>query len=239
MEQLTETMQQHQEILEQADTVRVEKEELDAALQQNLAQIQKVRQALDNARSVLEGMDDKEGAEPDQKNKVEEVSAGPELFETPFVSTSSAPYEQNLRSEIASTASAFSNRSIIVHTDIHDLPEVEESVRELLSEILKLMQTNAIEASPNDSSISIEIFADPDTENGGIELRVTDHGGGLSKLEQAHLLRFAKAPAIRSPRASGMQPHCEKPSKKCVRQEGIFGSKAIKINPPLTVSVCR
>lgn len=193
LEQLTETMQQHQEILEQADTVRVEKEELDAALQQNLAQIQKVRQALDNARSVLEGMDDKEGAEPDQKNKVEEVSAGPELFETPFVSTSSAPYEQDLRSEIASTASAFSNRSIIVHTDIHDLPEVEESVRELLSEILKLMQTNAIEASPNDSSISIEIFANPDTENGGIELRVTDHGGGLSKLEQAHLLRFAKS----------------------------------------------
>ena len=174
---LEETLQKQAAAFAEVESLRRQKAELEAELTKNNEKLASLKHALASAQEVLSG----ESLTPTAKVEPE-ASEGSEMLSgnqaAAAVESTLKEYTNNLNSH-----------TIQLENRLQELPLVPRRVFATLQKVLQSLVSNAVAASPQGSSIFVELLPSEDqTLSESLEIRVTDQGGGLSEAEQSAFL---------------------------------------------------
>ena len=189
---LEETLQKQAAAFAEVESLRRQKAELEAELTKNNEKLASLKHALASAQEVLSG----ESLTPTAKVEPE-ASEGSEMLSgnqaAAAVESTLKEYTNNLNSH-----------TIQLENRLQALPSVPRRVLATLQKVLQSLVSNAIAASPQGSSISVELMPSEDqTLPESLEIRVTDQGGGLSEAEQHAFLSFVTGAENDIPKSIG------------------------------------
>jgi signal transduction histidine kinase len=174
---LEETLQEQAAAFAEVESLRQQKAELEAALTKNNAKLTSLKHALASAQEVLSG----ESLTPTAKLEPE-ANEGSETLSGNQVA---AAVETTLKE----STNNLDSHTIQLENRLEALPLVPRGVLITLQKVLQSLLSNAIAASPQGSSIYVELLpSDDQTLPESLEIRVTDQGGGLSEVEQSTFL---------------------------------------------------
>ena len=189
---LEETLQKQAAAFAEVESLRQQKSELEAALTKNNEKLASLKQALVNAQEVLSG----ESLTP--TDKVEPGAS--ESSEMLSGSQAAAAAESALKEY----TNNFNSHTIQLENRLQTLPLVPRRVFATLQKVLQSLVSNAVAASPQGSSISVELLPSDDLNlPESLEIRVTDRGGGLSEAEQRAFLSFVTGAENDIPKSIG------------------------------------
>jgi signal transduction histidine kinase len=189
---LEETLQKQAAAFAEVESLRQQKAELEEALTKNNEKLASLKHTLASAQEVLSG----ESFTP--TDKVErEASEGSEMLSgnqaAAAVESALKEYTNNLNSH-----------TIQLENRLQELPLVPRRVFATLQKVLQSLVSNAVAASPQGSSISVELLPSDDLNlPESLEIRVTDRGGGLSEAEQRAFLSFVTSAENDIPKSIG------------------------------------
>jgi len=174
---LEETLQEQAAAFAEVESLRQQNAELEAALTKTNAKLTSLKQALASAQEVLSGVVLAPSAKVEpNSNEASEMLSGSQAAAA--VESTLKEYTNNLNSH-----------TIQLENRLEALPLVPRGVLATLQKVLQSLVSNAIAASPQGSSISVELLPSEDqTLSESLEIRVTDQGGGLSEAEQSAFL---------------------------------------------------
>ena len=189
---LEETLQKQAAAFAEVESLRRQKAELEAELTKNNEKLASLKHALASAQEVLSG----ESLTP--TTKVEpEASEGSEML-------SGIQAAAALEATLKENTNTLDSHTIQLENRLQALPLVPRSVLATLQKVLQSLVSNAIAASPQGSSISVELLpSDDQTIPESLEIRVTDQGGGLSEAEQHAFLSFVTGTENDIPKSIG------------------------------------
>jgi signal transduction histidine kinase len=167
LEDLQNTLQQNEATIAQAEALRLEKERLEHSMAQNTQQMEGLRNALDQARNMLEQMSPQSAVGAKDRPALGLTDELQALFD----SINSKTDQKQICICIENTLSA------------EPSPENKSHLLQLSRSLLQ----NALSASKAGSEILLEVL--PSQDNPGyVELRVSDAGPGLSPEDQTKFL---------------------------------------------------
>jgi len=189
---LEETLQKQAAAFAEVESLRQQKAELEEALTKNNKKLASLKHTLASAQEVLSG----ESLTPTAKVEPE-ASEGSEMLSgnqaAAAVESTLKEYTNNLNSH-----------TIQLENRLQALPLIPQRVFATLQKVLQSLVSNAIAASPQGSSISVELLPSDDlTLPESLEIRVTDRGGGLSEAEQRAFLSFVTGAENDIPKSIG------------------------------------
>jgi len=176
---LEETLQEQAAAFAEVESLRQQKAELEAALTKTNAKLNSLKQALASAQEVLSGVVLAPSAKVEpNSNEASEMLSGSQAAAA--VESTLKEYTNNLNSH-----------TIQLENRLEALPLVSRGVLTTLQKVLQSLVSNAVAASPQGSSIFVELLPSEDqTLSESLEIRVTDQGGGLSEAEQSAFLNL-------------------------------------------------
>jgi signal transduction histidine kinase len=138
-----------------------------------------LKQALASAQEVLSGVVLAPSAKVEpNSNEASEMLSG---------SQAAAAVESTLKEY----TNKLNSHTIQLENRLEALPLVSRGVLTTLQKVLQSLVSNAVAASPQGSSIFVELLPSEDqTLSESLEIRVTDQGGGLSEAEQSAFLNL-------------------------------------------------
>jgi signal transduction histidine kinase len=161
------------------ESLRQQKAELEEALTKNNEKLASLKHTLASAQEVLSG----ESLTPTAKVEPE-ASEGSEMLSG---SQAAAAVESTLKEY----TNKLNSHTIQLENRLEALPLVSRGVLTTLQKVLQSLVSNAVAASPQGSSIFVELLPSEDqTLSESLEIRVTDQGGGLSEAEQSAFLNL-------------------------------------------------
>ncbi len=167
LEDLQNTLQQNAATVAQAESLRLEKEQLERSMAQNTQQIEGLRTALDQARNMLEQMSPQSVIRSEDKPTLDLTDEIKALFES-------------IKSEL--------NRKETRIRIENSLPaEPDSGNKSHLLQLSRALLQNALSVSRAGSEILLEVLPSQD-QPGYIELRVSDAGPGLKPEDQTRFL---------------------------------------------------
>ncbi len=189
---LEETLQKQAAAFAEVESLRRQKAELEAELTKNNEKLANLKHALASAQEVLSGDSLTSTA------KVEpEASEGSEML-------SGIQAAAALEATLKESANSLDSHMIQLENRLQALPPIPRRVLATLQKVLQSLVSNAIAASPQGSSISVEFLpSDDQTLPESLEIRVTDQGGGLSEAEQHAFLSFVTGAENDIPKSIG------------------------------------
>jgi len=189
---LEDTLQKQAAAFAEVESLRQQKAELEAALIKNHEKLASLKHTLASAQEVLSGESLTSTA------KVEpEASEGSEMLSG---SQAAAAVESTLKEY----TNNLNSHTIQLENRLQALPLIPQTVFATLQKVLQSLVTNAVAASPQGSSISVELLPSDDlTLPESLEIRVTDRGGGLSEAEQRAFLSFVTGAENDIPKSIG------------------------------------
>jgi signal transduction histidine kinase len=189
---LEETLQKQAAAFAEVETLRQQKDDLEEALAKNTEKLSNLKRALASAQEVLSG----ESLTPTAKIEPE-ASEGSEMLSG---SQAAAAVESTLK-EYTNNLNSY---TIQLKNRLQALPLIPQRVFATLQKVLQSLVSNAVAASPQGSSISVELLPSDDlTLPESLEIRVTDRGGGLSEAEQRAFLSFVTGAENDIPKSIG------------------------------------
>ena len=190
---LEETLQKQAAAFAEVESLRRQKAELEAELTKNNEKLASLKHALASAQEVLSS----EVLAPTAKVEPE-ASEGSEMLSG---IQAAAALEATLKESATNT---LDSHTIQLENRLQALPSVPRRVLATLQKVLQSLVSNAIAASPQGSSISVEFLSSEDqTLRESLEIRVTDQGGGLSEAEQHAFLSFVTGAENDIPKSIG------------------------------------
>jgi len=174
------------------ESLRQQKAELEAALTKTNAKFTNLKQALASAQEVLSGVVLAPSAKVEpNSNEASEMLSGSQAAAA--VESTLKEYTNNLNSH-----------TIQLENRLEALPLVSRGVLATLQKVLQSLVSNAVAASPQGSSIFVELLPSEDqTLSESLEIRVTDQGGGLSEAEQSAFLSLLTGTENELPKSIG------------------------------------
>ncbi len=138
------------------------------------------------------------GESPTPTAKVEpEANEGSDMLSSNQVAAA-------LEATLKESANTLDSHTIQLENRLQAIPLVPRRVLATLQKVLKSLVSNAIAASPQGSSISVELLPSEDqTLPESLEIHVTDQGGGLSEAEQRAFLSFVTGAENDIPKSIG------------------------------------
>jgi len=189
---LEETLQKQAAAFAEVESLRQKKAELEAALTKNNEKLTSLKYVLASAQEVLSGesLNSTARIEP-EANEGSEMLSGSQAAAA--VEAALKEYTNNLNSH-----------TIQLENRLEALPLVPRGVLATLQKVLQSLVSNAIAASPQGSSIFVELLPSEDqTLPESLEIRVTDQGGGLSEAEQSAFLSLLTGAENELPKSIG------------------------------------
>ena len=180
LEELQATLRQNEATIAQAEALRLEKERLEQSMAQNAAQVAGLREALDQARGMLEQMDS--GQLP------------------PDTSKPTASFSDDLTALLDEFKSEFTEKQIRVRAENKLSAEPDLRSKAQLLHLSRSLLRNALSVSKVGSEVLLEALASQEYP-GFVELRASDAGPGLKPEEQVGFLASLEAAP-----ESGRQP---------------------------------
>ena len=189
---LEETLQEQAAAFAEVESLRQQKAELEAALTKTNAKLTSLKQALASAQEVLSGVVLAPSAKVEpNSNEASEMLSGSQAAAA--VEAALKEYTDNLNSH-----------TIQLENRLESLPLVPRGVLATLQKVLQSLVSNAVAASPQGSSIFVELLPSEDqTLSESLEIRVTDQGGGLSEAEQSAFLSLLTGAENELPQSIG------------------------------------
>jgi len=171
LEELQNTLRQNEATIAQAETLRLEKEELERSMAQNALQVEGLRSALDQARTLLEQM-----------------STDNSMLETkePF-----RTFDHALQVMVHDLKVEFEQKQIRVRLENAYSAEPDPEKKTQLLQLSRSLLQNALAVSKAGSEVLLEVLPSQD-HPGFVELRVSDAGPGLKPEEQTAFLKNLK-----------------------------------------------
>jgi len=189
---LEETLQKQAAAFAEVESLRRQKAELEAELTKNNEKLASLKHALASAQEVLSG----ESLTPTAKVEPE-ASEGSEML-------SGIQAAAALEATLKESANTLDSHTIQLENRLQAIPSIPRRVLATLQKVLHSLVSNAIAASPQGSSISVEFLSSEDqTLRESLEIRVTDQGGGLSEAEQHAFLSFVTGAENDIPKSIG------------------------------------
>ena len=174
---LEETLQKQAAAFAEVETLRQQKNDLEEALAKNTEKLSNLKRALASAQELLSGTT----PTPSGKDNSETGKSAEMLSGSQAAAVVQAMLEENTENR--------DSYDIQLKSQIDSLPTIPQKVLATLQKVLQNLLRNAIAASPQGSSIFIELMPSEDQSlPESLEIRVTDQGGGLSKAEQSAFL---------------------------------------------------
>lgn len=205
---LSKTIADNKAALEEAELLKTQKNNLEQTLAKNSQHIASLRDALENARNVINQL--VITTEPEQEASTSSLEPSAlesiEIEEQPLQikSTDSEAALKALRATIRETATSFASRKIKLTEKMDVLPVIPGNLLPLLQEVLTHLEINALSASPDQGEVIIEISPEEsETEPPSIEIRVIDQGGGLSEQEQVQFINLLSRSGFPMPAGVG------------------------------------
>ena len=189
---LEETLQEQAAVFAEVESLRRQKAELEATLTKNNEKLVSLKNALASAQELLSGesLTSTTKVEP-EASEVSEMLSGNQV---------AAALEATLKE----SANTLDSHTIQLENRLQALPLVPRRVLATLQKVLQSLVSNAIAASPQGSSISVELLpSDDQTLPESLEIRVTDQGGGLSEAEQHAFISFVTGEENDIPKSIG------------------------------------
>ncbi|MFZ3071040.1 MAG: hypothetical protein WA110_07970 [Anaerolineaceae bacterium] len=241
IDSLSETIKSNQATIAQAEELKQQKNALEETLARNSQHISNLREALENARNVINQLIlMPEPGQVSAKASPEALLLSEDHSRQP-TAPSQDPAEKAaalaLRTTMEEVAISFMSREIQLHSSIDPLPEVSPDLVSLLQEVLELLEVNAFSASPNQGEVNIAIGAGvSQNDQPTIEMQVTDQGGGLSEQEQTQFVRMLTRSGFPVPSGIGDAVALRKAIKLVQRAKGHWWIHS-QINQPTTYLV--
>ncbi len=189
---LEETLQEQAAVFAEVESLRRQKAELEATLTKNNEKLVSLKNALASAQELLSGesLTSTTKVEP-EASEVSEMLSGNQV---------AAALEATLKE----SANTLDSHTIQLENRLQALPLVPRRVLATLQKVLQSLLSNAIAASPQGSSIYVELLpSDDQTLPESLEIRVTDQGGGLSEAKQHAFISFVTGEENDIPKSIG------------------------------------
>ena len=167
LEDLQNTLQQNEATIAQAETLRLEKEQLEHTMAQNALQVEGLRTALDQARNMLEQMDPKAS--------------------TVVASEPPASLADALQLLIEDLRLEAERKHLRLHVETRLTAEPNSENKAQLLQLSRSLLHNALAVSKTGSEVLLEVLPSQD-HPGYVELRVSDGGPGLKPEDQTAFL---------------------------------------------------
>ena len=168
LEDLQSTLRQNEATVVQAEALRIEKEQLERSMAQNALQVEGLRAALDQARSMLEGM-------------------SPQLANPEANEPTASLVERLLRLiDDLKLDSDQKQIQIRIESTLSEDPDLENKAQ--LLQLCRSLLYNALAVSKAGSEVLLEVLPSQD-HPGFVELRVSDTGPGLKPEDQTAFLK--------------------------------------------------
>lgn len=202
--ELTEKIAENLSAVHEAKEIRRQRDALERALQENKRNLTELNAALSNAQGVIK----KVISEPDSPSVSQAVPLTAEgsatTSEDDLSASAPSSFQRRLYDSIQQTAGDYPRREVSLSAHVYAIDTSLDSLEGITLQVVRLMQINAFEASPNLSEVEMSISTQQDG-NGlpALEILVTDQGGGLSVAEQTHFLRFARSAGHPAPAGIG------------------------------------
>ncbi len=172
LEELQTTLRQNEATIAQAEALRLEKEQLERSMSQNALQVEGLRAALDQARSMLEQMNPQSSAFP--------------------ASETTASLTDKLQVLIEDLKTESDQKQILVRVENTLSAEPDPKTKAQLLTLSRSLLRNALTVSKASSEVLLEVLPSQD-HAGFVELRVSDAGPGLKPEEQTKFLENLKS----------------------------------------------
>jgi hypothetical protein len=160
-------LQQNEATIAQAETLRLEKEQLEHTMAQNALQVEGLRTALDQARNMLEQMDPKAS--------------------TVVASEPPASLADALQLLIEDLRLEAERKHLRLHVETRLTAEPNSENKAQLLQLSRSLLHNALAVSKTGSEVFLEVLPSQD-HPGYVELRVSDGGPGLKPEDQTAFL---------------------------------------------------
>jgi hypothetical protein len=172
LDELQTTLRQNEATIAQAEALRLEKEQLELSMSQNALQVEGLRNALDQARNMLEQMNPQSSTLAANKPTARLVDEMQDLID----GLKSETDQKQIRVRLENTLSA----------------EPDPKTKTQLLKLSRSLLHNALTVSKADSEILLEVLPSQD-HPGFVELRVSDAGPGLRPEDQTKFLENLKS----------------------------------------------
>ena len=177
LEELQNTLRQNEATIAQAESLRLEKESLEKAMAQNAQQVEGLRTALDQARTMLEQMNPK--------------------ISTALPGDAIAGIDDLLQALINDLQLEADQKQIHLRVKNSLQTDPDPQTKAQLRQLSRSLLQNALGVSKTGSEVLLEILPSQD-HPGYVELRVNDAGPGLRPEDQTEFLRNIKADSFPS-----------------------------------------